>query len=283
VEPSIPSQPAAPPAATEPLPPEPVLPEPAAPEPEAAAPADPDAGPPTRRRGRVVRLVAAAALLGLSAGTAYGYHVQADERPTPLPRLAQQGLAYPEKPMPADEAPEPLGTRDDHRVRTDGDLRKLLLDRPKGALGMGKPDWMSIPDFASHFEEPAYIFDELSNMGLRRVARTRWLQGDVSAEILLAQFQDADSVGGDDYLSGQAMYMPDKDHASAPGKRIPGTSDGSLFIYRDAVRKPGYLPSYQARALARRGDIVVDVWFSSPEPIRGAAVMAAVKRQLERL
>ncbi|WP_241027683.1 hypothetical protein [Streptomyces verrucosisporus] len=60
------------------------------------------------RRGRTALLLACAALLGTVGGLAGGYTVQADRAPTPLPPLSQAELSYPKKPLPEDEAPEPL-------------------------------------------------------------------------------------------------------------------------------------------------------------------------------
>ncbi|MEV8534780.1 hypothetical protein [Streptomyces sp. NPDC051211] len=62
--------------------------------------------PRRRRTGRTVALIAAAAVLGVLAGTVTGYAVQLDRAPTPLPPLAQQHLPAP-KPVAADDATTP--------------------------------------------------------------------------------------------------------------------------------------------------------------------------------
>lgn len=100
------------------------------------APIEPPAEAPVpgraRPRGRTALLIAAAALLGISGGAAVGYGIQAERPPTPLPALSQAELAYPAKALPADKVPAPLPASQDHRVRTDGDLRKLIIDPRRG-------------------------------------------------------------------------------------------------------------------------------------------------------
>ncbi|WP_442738151.1 hypothetical protein ACQUSN_12805 [Streptomyces pseudogriseolus] len=81
-----------------------------------------------RRGGRTVTLIGAALVLGLVAGTCTGYLVQAGRAPTPLPPLSQPVLA-----QARGEGPAPLPAAQDRRVRTDGDLRELLLKKPRAA------------------------------------------------------------------------------------------------------------------------------------------------------
>ncbi|WP_282696864.1 hypothetical protein [Streptomyces sp. CC208A] len=51
----------------------------------------------------------------------------------PLPALNQPGLAYPAKPLPKGQEPDPLPAAEDAQAKTDGNLRKLLLPCPAGA------------------------------------------------------------------------------------------------------------------------------------------------------
>ncbi|MFF8931889.1 hypothetical protein ACF1AO_32000 [Streptomyces longwoodensis] len=64
-------------------------------------------------------------------GTCVGYLVQADHDPTSEGRVA------------------PLSAAQDRQVATDGDLRKLLGDRPKGAKDTsalrGRAGWITAP------------------------------------------------------------------------------------------------------------------------------------------
>ncbi|WP_367669716.1 hypothetical protein [Streptomyces sp. DT2A-34] len=94
--------------------------------------------PRPRRRGRTALLIAGAVVLGLVAGTCAGYVVQADREPTKLPSLSQPTLK-----QSRGEAPEPLSAARDRRVKTDGDLRKLLLKKLAGAKDA---DWLEGAD-----------------------------------------------------------------------------------------------------------------------------------------
>lgn len=159
-----------------PVPPVPPVPT----EPPAAA----DAPVRRRPRGRTTLIIAAAALLGISGGAAVGYGIQAERAPTPLAALSQPGLGYPAKPLSADRAPAPLPVAQDRRVRTDGDLRKLLVDRPKGAKKtitdeLGLDDgWQPLDQYAeTYYDDPHFMFESLSELDLRRVASVAWRQG----------------------------------------------------------------------------------------------------------
>ncbi|MFF9816717.1 hypothetical protein [Streptomyces sp. NPDC014006] len=74
-----------------------------------------------------------AVALGLIAGTCVGYLIRADREPTALPSLSQPVLRQAGGPAPA-----PLSAAQDRKVKTDGDLRKLLLQAPGGAKDLGK-------------------------------------------------------------------------------------------------------------------------------------------------
>ncbi|MGJ3560129.1 hypothetical protein ACR6C2_22135 [Streptomyces sp. INA 01156] len=93
--------------------------------------ADAAARPRPRPRGRTTLLIAAAAVLGVVAGTCTGYLVQAGREPTALPSLSQPVLT--QKKQKEGQEPAPLSAAQDRRVKTDGDLRKLLLKKPRGA------------------------------------------------------------------------------------------------------------------------------------------------------
>jgi hypothetical protein len=42
-------------------------------------------------------------------------------------------------------------------------------------------------------------------------------------------------------------------------------------------------PDYQARALARRGNVVIEIWYGSESPIPKQTILSLAERQLERL
>lgn len=256
------------------------------------APAEePSAAAPVRRRprGRTTLIIAAAALLGIAGGAAAGYGVQAERAPTPLAALSQPGLGYPAKPGSAD--PAPLTAAQDGRVRTDGDLRELLVDRPKGAKKtiadeLGLDDgWQPLDQYAeTYYEDPHFMFESLSELDLRRVASVAWRQGEHrETGVQLLQFRSGDRNGAAEHFGDQLMYMPwDKDGAGNPGDPVKGSREGRYFLY-PVERKAGYLPSYRARALAVRGDIVLDINIFDTVPIGKKDIRTLAERQLERL
>ncbi|MGY5002755.1 hypothetical protein [Streptomyces griseus] len=274
------------------------MPEGPAPVPAPPAQAEPPAPPvpvdvPVRRRprGRTTLIIAAAALLGISAGVAVGYGVQAEREPTPLAALSQPGIGYPAKPAAAGRAPAPLPAAQDRRVRTDGDLRKLLVDRPKGAKksfadGLGLDDgWEPIDAYVQdYYDDPQYMFETLAAADLRRVASASWTQGKYrETTVELIQFRSGDLLGAADHFSEQMMYMPgDMGGADNVGDPIKGSREGRYFLY-PVEREAGYLPSYRARALAVRGDIALDINIFDTVPISKKDIRTLAERQLERL
>ncbi|MCX3059109.1 hypothetical protein [Streptomyces beihaiensis] len=235
--------------------------------------------PPVRRR-RTGLLISCAAVLGVVAGVCTGYVVQAGRAPDPLPPLAQETVAQ-AKGGPAHEVAAATG---DRRVRTDGDLRKLLVPRPSGAQTADEAQgWLDQYGFAGLFEHPDDVFGDLSDDSFRRAAVASWEQGKSATEVQLIQFRDAKSLGSRTFLKGQKSYMADSDWAGNDGRPIPGSSNGRVYVFDRPDRKPGYLPLYRARALAARGDIVMDIWFYDTKPISKKTAMALAERQLERL
>ncbi|PLW66078.1 hypothetical protein GQS52_11045 [Streptomyces sp. SCUT-3] len=231
-------------------------------------------------------MIASAAALGVLAGAATGYGIQWQRPPTPLPPLAGEALKYPKKPA---ASTKPLSADEDHLVVTDGDLRKLLLPKPGGAEvdeRTGERVWKSAAEYADGFRSPAWMFTEVLDKNLRRVAHSAWTEkGDgMWVNIDLVQFRETDNgMSARMHFGAQKRYMPQEEHAGNVGTALPGTFDGRVF-FRDApVIEPGYLPRYEARALARRGDIVMDIVFNGTKPIDRKAAMDIAARQLERL
>ncbi len=268
---------------------------PAAPEGQPSAPTEPpvagDPPGPRRPRGRTTLIIAAAALLGISGGTAVGYGIQAERAPTPLAVLSQPGVGYPAKPLPADRVPDSLPAAQDRQVRTDGDLRKLLVDRPEGAKKtltdeLGLDDgWEPIDQYAeTYYDDPHFMFESLAELELRRVASVAWRQGEQrETGVQLLQFRSGDRHGAAEHFGDQLMYMPwDEDGAGNSGDPIKGSRAGRYFLY-PVERKAGYLPSYRARALAVRGDIVLDINIFDTVPIGKKDIRTLAERQLERL
>lgn len=269
----------------------PAAPAPLAPLPEGSAeePPGPQAVPVRRRpRGRTTLIIAAAALLGIAGGTAVGYGVQAGRAPTPLTALSQPDLAYPAKALPAGQAPDPLPVSQDRQVRTDGDLRKLLVPRPAGwsenkDATFARDGWTGVEDYALNFESEDYMFGSLLDAGIRRVAAADWKKGGRTADIRLVQFRSGERTGAADHAEDQRAYMPGSDHgAGNEGDALKGSGEGRYYVF-PADRKAGYLPLYQARAIFHRGDVMVDIHIYDISPISKKDIRTLAERQLERL
>lgn len=241
-----------------------------------------------RPRGRTTLLIAAAAVLGIAGGTAVGYGVQADRAPTPLPALSQPNLAYPARALPADKVPDPLPVSQDRQLKTDGDLRELLVSKPSGMRNARFPlptkGWMSLDAYAREFKSEDYMFESLAEADIRRIAAANWSQGQYrDVGIRLVQFRSGAELGASDHANDQLSYMPyAKDGAGNEGDPIKGSGNGRYFLYK-VVNKPGYLPVYQARAIAQRGDVMFDINIFDTTPISKKDIRTLAERQLERL
>lgn len=251
------------------------------------------AGPPAavvkrRPRGRTTLIIAAAALLGIAGGGAAGYGVQAGRAPTPLTALSQPDLAYPAKALPAGRVPDPLPVAQDRRVRTDGDLRKLLIPRPAGwsddkELGYGFDGWVGVEDYALDFEDEDFMYSTLLEADIRRVAAASWKRGAYrTASVLLVQFRSGTETGAADHDADQRAYMPGPHGAGNNGDALKGSKEGRYYLYK-AERKAGYLPLYRARAVFHRGDVMVDINVFDTTAISEKDIRTLAERQLERL
>jgi hypothetical protein len=237
---------------------------------------------PARRRGRrTALLIAGAAVLGIVAGTCTGYVVQAGRTPTTLPSLSQPALSRAGGP-----APEPLSAAQDRQVKTDGDLRKLLVPRPKGARDAvfvpGMDGWVSIGEEAESFKDSAGAFEDLVSDEFRRAAGTAWrVGGTYTVEIRLAQYRQEERVAASDWASGQ-VYWAEKepDTESWP---ISGTGDGMAYVHHNTDVEPGYLDIYHAEAIAWRGDLVMEIWITDTKQIPKKDIVDLAEQQMERL
>lgn len=240
-----------------------------------------------RPRGRTTLIIAAAAVLGLAGGVAAGYRVQADRAPTPLAALSQPGLAYPAKALPAGKEPAPLPASQDRQVRTEGDLRKLILPRPKGwqedkeFSALTGDGWLGVADYALDFEDERYMYGSLLEQGLRRVAGAGWRKGEYrSAVVFLVQYHSGAAAAA--HAEDQRSYMPGKRGAGNEGAAIKGSAEGRYYLF-PVERKAGYLPYYRARAIFSRGDVMADIRVYDTVPISKKDIRTLAERQLERL
>ncbi|WP_406353335.1 hypothetical protein [Streptomyces sp. NBC_00658] len=233
-----------------------------------------------RRRGRTTLLIAAAAVLGLGAGTCAGFLIQADREPTKLPSLSQPVLT-----QAKGEGPEPLSAAQDRQVKTDGDLRKLLLAKPKGAKEadwLTGDGWMDIAEYADMFEKPDGAFEELAGEEFRRVAETGWSVGSTyTVDIRLVQYRQEEYLAAAEAADDGHYWAQDEEGTDSWA--IPGTRDGMAYVHTKADTEPGYLPLYGAEAHAYRGDIAVEIWVYDTKPISKAKIMDLAERQVGRL
>ncbi|MFD5028159.1 hypothetical protein [Streptomyces sp. NPDC058373] len=283
-------------------------PEPGPSGPEAAPPTGPDAAPvpaeapepaaapaPPRRRprGLTTLIVACAALVGVVGGTATGYAVQAERKPTPLPPLSQGDLAYPRKALPESERPAPLQPKHDTAVKAGGDLRKLLVGKPKGfrknaAFFVGgvapKDGWLSPGGFSAEYTEPGDVLVDSVKNGIRRVAAANWARGEhEQIAVRLVQFRpgpvaEAQSLAEDGHRdAGSRTRSGDPE-----GREVKAGSGARYFVYAPDS-KPGYMTVYGARVVGYRGDIMFDLHFVDTKPLSEKAIKDLALKQLERL
>ncbi|MEV7346044.1 hypothetical protein [Streptomyces sp. NPDC093544] len=230
--------------------------------------------PGRRRRGRTTLLIATAAVLGLVAGTCAGFLVQADREPTKLPSLSQPVLA-----QAKGEGPEPLSAAQDRKVKTDGDLRKLLLTKPKGAQDAesGADGWLTMADYAGQLLRSDEMFSDLAGAEFRRAVATGWDVGSsYSVEIRLVQYRQEENL---DAADRSDLWEVD----GTSEWPIPGTGDGMAYVTDKPEIEAGYLPLYSAEAHAWRGDIAMEIWIYDSKPIPKAKIMDLAERQMERL
>lgn len=219
-------------------------------------------------------------MLGLVAGTCVGYLVQADRDPTPLTSLSQVTLT-----QAKGEAPEPLSAAQDRRVRTDGDLRKLLLKKPKGAKEAdwleGADGWMDLADYAADYDEPGNMFGSFLGSEFRRAAVTGWLAGDSSVEIRLVQYRQEETVAASEAAENGHYWAEREDGTES--YPVPGTGDGMAYVHTKPFVELGGVSAYSARAFAWRGDIAMEIWVYDSKRISKQLIVDLAKRQMEQL
>ncbi|QNP63995.1 hypothetical protein IAG43_14375 [Streptomyces genisteinicus] len=239
---------------------------------------------PRRRRGRTTALIAAAAVLGVVAGTVTGYAVQYHREPTPLPVLSQPDLRTPD-PVPAGPGTTARSVNVNRWVKTDGDLRELLLPKPKGAKTESKAAWQDLFSYAQWFEEEDYMFEELAEDDFRRCASVSWsVGGKVYVDIQLIQFREEHELRASSFGEGQQWYLDEDKWAGNDGEPIPGSAEGRTYVFDEPLREAGYEPLYRGRAVAWRGDIVMLIEYANNSgPINEKDLKSLAKRQLERL
>ncbi|WP_329456544.1 hypothetical protein [Streptomyces sp. NBC_01497] len=237
-------------------------------------------GPGTRhgRLRRTLFVVACAAVLGIAAGTAVGYGVQARRPPVPLGTLAQASVAYPAK---AGGTASPLPVSQDAGARTSGDLRTALVPAPAGATAHHDPDdldgWLSLPGYAEQYSNPSSVFKTFSGFRFRRAADVHWTQeGKPSVEVLLVQLQPGTDQYASQWVDRQRRLAGD---ATTP---VEGSTNGFL-LPTTTLAGAGHPDLHQVMVLASRGDTLMEIYLYDPKEINTEDVQALARRQLERL
>ncbi|MFK0169047.1 hypothetical protein ACIQU5_09605 [Streptomyces sp. NPDC090306] len=235
---------------------------------------------PKRRRGlRTTLLVATAAVLGVVAGTCTGYLVQADREPTKLPPLSQPVVKQ------AKGEVEKASAAHDHQVKTEGDLRDLLLKKPKGTQsvpnGLSSDGWLTLEDYADLWSDGTYNWENEASQEFRRSAVAQWKSGYQIVEINLVQYRQVETLAAGQGSADEVTWR--SEDADTDSWSIPGTGDGMAFVHNTPDTKAGYLPMYSAEAYAWRGDIAMQVWVYDTKPVPKAKILDLAKRQAAKL
>ncbi|MFD0377156.1 hypothetical protein [Streptomyces sp. NPDC127112] len=232
-----------------------------------------------RRRGRTTALIATALVLGALAGTVTGYAIQYGRKPTPLPPLAQQKPGTPKAQAPND-ATTVKSINANRWHKTDDDLTKLLVDAPAGAK-VEADGYDAIDSFVMNFDRPEGGFRTLLRDDFRRSVTRSWSQGDIAVDVQLMQFRDY--KGADGWGEWQSDSKTAAEYAGNDGMAIPGVPQeaGHLWAYSKSADNGVRM----ARAVARRGDIVMWVFYYDRRgrAIAESDVAEVAKRQWERL
>ena len=240
-------------------------------------------GPRGRRRRRTALLLASALLLGVLGGGGVGYAVQASRPPTPLPSLDVAPPHYPAEPLDAKgsaaAAPEPLAI--------DGDLRKLLIKKPKNAKSWdflpGRDGWMPADQMAQMLDNTSDVFRSLLVLGFRRAAMTSWLEGDTDIRIRLIQFRPEHTEGAAGTVQAAAYCSQHNDDPCTP-RSIPGTATGHAYVTRRSFQYSDSTERYYyGLAVACRGDVVMRIDVHSPKRVDLQRIVELAERQWRRL
>ena len=210
-------------------------------------------------------LFSSAVVLGLAGGTVGGFLIQRARPATPLPPY-QRTLAQAVTPGVAD----PRDAKTDDGAKLDGDLRKLLLERPAGAHDVpDRPaqDWLTIGTIAEYYQSPDGEFAALNAQHFRRAAIAQWIQADgTRVEIELVQFRSTD--GADDHFGPHYRSS------------VAGTDSGYVGVSSDEYGDGEHM----AYGVVRHGNVVEQVYMyrkgSAPSTDE---VMKITKDQADRL
>ncbi|WP_129285195.1 hypothetical protein [Streptomyces sp. GZWMJZ-114] len=260
---------------------------------EEGEPGTPAAPGSRRPRGATTLLLVAAAVLGLGGGTAYGYHVQADRHPKPLPPLAQSGLSYPKKALPADAkgSRPPLEENQDHQLVYRGGLDRLLLPLPKGwrqdeeghkTFGEGFDRSGDLALNVYDYVYPAEVLEEELVGGFARIAGDDWSgPGELSGQIRLVDYAPRSRAQARNVASDRAGGIT-MDETYQDVRTLNGPPGVRIFTWKEPA-EAGYAPSWSGRVIGSRGSVLIDLTFWDNKPLDEKLLMGLAKKQWERL
>lgn len=229
-------------------------------------------------RRKLTLAVTAALVVGVLAGGGAGYAVQSGRPATPLPPLVGAAPTRPAGPGPTQPAPQ---AADDRNAVYEGNLLKLLVAAPGGAKHSER-GWLTQSELADELVN-YNAFEELNERGFRRAVEATWDSGhddEVTTDVLLTQYRDDTSVYTEQALRDAVSSM-DFDHQHS-GISLPGTVDG-VVMPSTLPYKEHDLEVYVGQACARVGNILVEVYISSLDPVSEKALQSVITKQLERL
>ncbi|MFI0723964.1 hypothetical protein [Streptomyces sp. NPDC021224] len=229
-------------------------------------------------RRKLTLVLAAALVLGVLAGGGAGYAVQSGRPATPLPPLVAAGPTQPAGPGPTAPAPQ---AADDRDAVYEGNLLKLLVPVPAGAKN-GERGWLTQSELADQLGTYR-AFENLNERGFRRAVEATWDTGHdeaVNTDVTLTQYRDDTSIYTEQALR-DAAGSTDHGHQQH-GVPLPGTVDGTVMASAEPYDEDD-IRVYVGQAFARVGNIFVEVYISSLDPVHEKDLRTVITEQLERL
>lgn len=220
-------------------------------------------------------LFTSAVVVGLLGGTGTGWAIQRQRPATPLPPLATTVGTRVLAGAPAGAASQSPDPSTDDGAKLDGDLRKLLLDKPADATDSAFTQpvhWLSVRDLAEVSRRPERQFAELNQRGFRRAAARLWDAKDgTTVDVELTQFRTG---------SGAADYYG----AGIGGEKGAVKIVGTLTGYAVAAPSRDQDGQYWGEAIAMHGTVIVAVYVYSPvKPVDPNGIARIAAEQLGKL
>jgi hypothetical protein len=213
-------------------------------------------------------LFSSAVVVGLLGGAGAGYTVQKHRAPTPLPSL---DVAIPAAATAASAAkPDPAV---DDVALLDGDLRKLVIDKPSDAKDPSfEPglSWVSAYRLAEYSRDDDTAFVELYNSGFRRAVERAWQKNGQTVEVDVIQFRT--TAGAKAYNGTQGVTGGEAD--------VSGTG-GHAYSSDDRTNIEG---DHWGAASFQHGDMVVLVYiFDGTKAVNATDVAILAQQQAAKL